>query len=50
MTCNPNCHEITGNLLPGQITANRPDLCTRVFDIKNVFRFGLYKNNGNELT
>ena len=34
MTCNPKWREIEENLLPGQIASDRPDLCTRVFDIK----------------
>ncbi|XP_036144291.1 uncharacterized protein LOC118646109 [Monomorium pharaonis] len=37
MTCNPNWREIKENLLPGQQTADRPDLCARVFDIKKKY-------------
>ena len=37
MTCNPNWREITENLLPGQVAADRPDLCARVFDIKKKY-------------
>ncbi|XP_044019984.1 uncharacterized protein LOC122860299 [Aphidius gifuensis] len=34
MTCNPNWREIQENLLPGQIASDRPDIVSRVFDIK----------------
>ncbi|XP_043463735.1 uncharacterized protein LOC122499439 [Leptopilina heterotoma] len=34
MTCNPNWIEIQENLLPGQIPSDRPDLISRVFNIK----------------
>ncbi|XP_074106854.1 uncharacterized protein LOC141532421 [Cotesia typhae] len=34
VTCNPNWPEIKENLLSGQSVADRPDLITRVFDIK----------------
>lgn len=34
MTCNPSWQEITDELLPGQSAADRPDLTTRVFDLK----------------
>ena len=33
-TCNPNSPEIVNELLPGQHSADRPDLITRVFKIK----------------
>ncbi|XP_044019589.1 uncharacterized protein LOC122860013 [Aphidius gifuensis] len=34
MTCNPNWREIKENLLLGQTPSDRPDLVSRVFDIK----------------
>jgi ATP-dependent DNA helicase PIF1 len=34
MTCNPNWPEIKDNLFPGQITSDRPDLVSRVFELK----------------
>jgi hypothetical protein len=34
MTCNPNWPEIKDNLFPGQITSDRPDLVSRVFNLK----------------
>ncbi|XP_063990617.1 uncharacterized protein LOC135169496 [Diachasmimorpha longicaudata] len=34
MTCNPNWIEIKENLLPGQTASDRPDIVSRVFDIK----------------
>ncbi|XP_050374857.1 uncharacterized protein LOC126792486 [Argentina anserina] len=34
MTCNPNWEEIRAELLPGQISQDRPDLTTRVFRAK----------------
>jgi hypothetical protein len=34
MTCNPNWIEIQRELLPGQKANDRPDLCTRVFNMK----------------
>ncbi|KAL7294873.1 hypothetical protein TKK_0011797 [Trichogramma kaykai] len=34
MTCNPNWKEIKNNLLPGQQPSDRPDLITRVFNLK----------------
>jgi len=34
MTCNPNWIEITTHLLPGQTAADRPDLVSRVFELK----------------
>ena len=30
MTCNPKWDEITANLLPGQVVADRPDIVDRV--------------------
>jgi hypothetical protein len=33
-TCNPNWPEIQAELIPGQITADRPYLVTRVFRMK----------------
>jgi hypothetical protein len=33
-TCNPKWKEITNALLPGQITKDRPNLVTRVFNLK----------------
>ena len=37
MTCNPNWKKIQENLLQGQKASDRPDLCSRVFNIKNNF-------------
>nr|XP_011465780.1 PREDICTED: uncharacterized protein LOC101307898 [Fragaria vesca subsp. vesca] len=34
MTCNPNWDEIKAELLPGQTSQDRPDLCTRIFRAK----------------
>ncbi|CAG7724839.1 unnamed protein product, partial [Allacma fusca] len=34
MTTNPNWREILDNLLPGQKVSDRPDLVTRVFNMK----------------
>jgi hypothetical protein len=34
MTCNPNWPEIKDNLFKGQITSDRPDLVSRVFELK----------------
>ncbi|XP_044005460.1 uncharacterized protein LOC122850368 [Aphidius gifuensis] len=34
MTCNPNWREIQENLLPGQTASDRPDIVSRVFNIK----------------
>lgn len=34
VTCNPTWPEITWELLPGQMAADRPDLCARVFNMK----------------
>ena len=34
MTCNPKWKEITENLLPGQRASDRPDIVTRVFQMK----------------
>ena len=34
MTYNPNWREIQDNLLPGQQTSDRPDLCAQVFLLK----------------
>ncbi|XP_044019515.1 uncharacterized protein LOC122859897 [Aphidius gifuensis] len=34
MTCSPNWREIKENLLPGQIASDRPDIVSKVFDIK----------------
>ena len=34
VTCNPTWPEIMRELLPGQMAADRPDLCTRVFNMK----------------
>ena len=34
MTCNPKWPEITRELLPGQSAADRPDLITRVFNLR----------------
>jgi hypothetical protein len=34
MTCNPNWPEITDNLFPGQTASDRPDLVSRVFELK----------------
>ncbi|KAL7290846.1 hypothetical protein TKK_0015580 [Trichogramma kaykai] len=34
MTCNPQWKEIQDNLLPGQQTSDRPDICARVFNLK----------------
>ncbi|VDL83924.1 unnamed protein product, partial [Nippostrongylus brasiliensis] len=34
MTCNPQWSEISENLLPGQSPENRPDLTTRIFNLK----------------
>jgi len=34
ITCNPNWPEITQELLLGQTTADRPELCARVFKMK----------------
>ncbi|XP_044012567.1 uncharacterized protein LOC122855319 [Aphidius gifuensis] len=34
MTCNPNWREIQENLLPGQTSSDRPDIVSRVFNIK----------------
>jgi hypothetical protein len=34
MTCNPHWKEIQDELLPGQTAADRPDLVTRVFQLK----------------
>ena len=34
MTCNPNWREIQENLLPGQTTSDRPDIVSRIFNIK----------------
>ncbi|XP_051160511.1 uncharacterized protein LOC127290984 [Leptopilina boulardi] len=34
MTCNPNWREIQENLLPHQTAADRPDIVSRVFNIK----------------
>lgn len=35
MACNPNWHEIQGNVLQGQIASDRPDIVSRVFNLKN---------------
>ena len=34
-TCNPKWREITENLFPGQTANDRPDLVTRVFELKS---------------
>ena len=34
MTCNPNWEEIKAELLPGQVSQDRPDLSTRIFRAK----------------
>ncbi|KAE8254486.1 hypothetical protein A4X13_0g3408 [Tilletia indica] len=34
MTCNPKWEEITKELRPGQVPSDRPDLVTRVFNLK----------------
>ncbi len=33
-TCNPKWKEITDTLLPGQIAKDRPELVTRIFNLK----------------
>ena len=37
MTCNPNWPEILDALLPGQTPSDRPDICNRVFKMKQKF-------------
>ncbi|VDL66325.1 unnamed protein product, partial [Nippostrongylus brasiliensis] len=34
MTCNPQWDEIKANLLPGQLPEHRPDLTTKIFNLK----------------
>ena len=36
MTCNPNWPKIKENILPHQQPNYRPDICTRVFNIKKM--------------
>ena len=35
MTCNPEWKEIQDALNPGETAFDRPDICTRVFKLKN---------------
>ena len=48
ITCNPSWPEIVQELLPGQTAADRPDLCTRVFELKkkaifsDIFKDGIF--------
>ena len=35
MTCNPDWREIQEALNPGETAFDRPDICTRVFKLKN---------------
>jgi hypothetical protein len=35
MTCSPKWPEIVNELLPGQTSTDRPDLCARVFKLKH---------------
>jgi hypothetical protein len=45
MTCNPNWPEITSALLPGQKPEDRPDIVSRVFNLKkDAFLHDLKKN------
>ncbi|XP_072760469.1 uncharacterized protein [Anoplolepis gracilipes] len=37
MTCNPKWREIEENLLPGQQASDRPDICARVFNLKQDY-------------
>lgn len=41
MTCNPKWREIEENLLPGQQASDRPDICTRIFNIKKDYLINL---------
>ncbi|XP_018360460.1 PREDICTED: uncharacterized protein LOC108759485 [Trachymyrmex cornetzi] len=41
MTCNPNWLEMKENLLPAQQPADRPDICTGVFNIKKDYMIDL---------
>ncbi|XP_011704850.1 PREDICTED: uncharacterized protein LOC105460109, partial [Wasmannia auropunctata] len=41
MTCNPKWREIVENLLPGQQSSDRPDICARVFNIKKDYLIDL---------
>jgi len=41
MTCNPKWREIEENLLPGQQSSDRPDICARVFNIKKDYLIDL---------
>jgi len=49
MTCNPKWREIEENLLHGQQTSDRTDICTRVFNIKKDYLIDFLLLNKNFL-